>query len=103
MFLPKFYLLAEKDDTYSNDLLVDYISTPNLSDYIKNNSHTMSMRTKIYIIMMIGQGLRYLKEYKIAHLDVKPSNIMTCQGFTFKLIDFGESYHPSIKSNPNLT
>jgi hypothetical protein len=31
MFLPKYYLLAEKDNSYENDLLVDYINYPNLS------------------------------------------------------------------------
>ncbi len=31
MFLPKYYLLAEKDNFYENDLLVDYIPSPNLS------------------------------------------------------------------------
>lgn len=34
MFLPKYYLLAEKDNLYENDLLVDYIPSPNLSEYI---------------------------------------------------------------------
>lgn len=37
MFLPKYYLLAEKDNLYENDLLVDYIPSPNLSEYILRN------------------------------------------------------------------
>lgn len=47
---------------------------------------------------MISQSLRYLSEYKIAHLDLKPTNIMTNRKLTIKLIDFGESYHPELKS-----
>lgn len=103
MFLPKYYLLAEKDNSYENDLLVDYISNPNLSDYISKNRESLSLNTKIYFILMIGQALRYLKEYKIAHLDLKPSNIMTHKRLILKLIDFGESYHPELlKSNTML-
>jgi serine/threonine protein kinase len=104
MFLPKYYLLAEKDNSYENDLLVDYIGHPNLSDYIDKNRSTLSLNTKIYFVLMIAQALRYLKEYRIAHLDLKPSNIMTHRRLNLKLIDFGESYHPELlKSIPDLT
>ena len=64
------------------------------ADYISKNRESLSLNTKIYFILMIGQALRYLKEYKIAHLDLKPSNIMTHRRLILKLIDFGESYHP---------
>jgi len=47
------------------------------------------MQTKIYLVYMITQGLRYLKDYRIAHLDLKPSNIMMHSKLTVKLIDFG--------------
>ncbi len=30
MFLNKYYLLAEKDNDFENDLLLDYIDYPNL-------------------------------------------------------------------------
>ena len=43
---------------------------------------------------MIAQSLRYLSEYNIAHLDLKPTNIMVARKLRTKLIDFGESYHP---------
>ena len=89
MFLPKYYILAEKDNSYENDLLVDYIGHPNLSHYIDKNRATLSFNTNIYFVLMIAQALRYLKEYRIAHLDLKPSNIMTHRRLNLKLIDFG--------------
>jgi serine/threonine protein kinase len=54
--------------------------------------------TKLYFSIVICHGLRYLQEYKIAHLDIKPSNIMTFNALKLKIIDFGESYHPNLKS-----
>lgn len=52
---------------------------------------------------MITQSLRYLKEYKIVHLDLKPTNIMTNKRLTIKLIDFGESFHPDLTKNSKVT
>ena len=58
----------------------------------------MSFHTKIYFSVVIAQSLRYLKEYNIVHLDLKPSNIMLSKKLSIKIIDFGESYHPSLGS-----
>lgn len=78
--------------------MVDFINYPTLSDYITKNKDSLSYQTKIYLGYIIAQGLRYLQEYQIAHLDLKPSNIMLYKKMMIKLIDFGESYHPDVKS-----
>jgi serine/threonine protein kinase len=98
MFLPKYYITADKKGEAENELLVDFINYPTLADYVTKNKVTMSYQTKIYLGYIIAQGLRYLQEYQIAHLDLKPSNIMIYKKMMIKLIDFGESYHPNIKS-----
>ncbi len=59
----------------------------------------MSYQTKLYFGYIIAQSLRYLTEYKIVHLDLKPSNIMLSKLMIIKLIDFGESFHPQVNSN----
>jgi len=68
---------------------MDHIHYPNLASYLIDNKNTMSIYTKIYIIYVVCQGLRYLKQYDIAHLDIKPPNIMTFKNFGMKIIDFG--------------
>ena len=37
----------------------------------------------------VCQGLRYLRDFDIVHLDLKPNNIMTYINPYIKLIDFG--------------
>lgn len=103
IFLNKYYLLSERDEGFENDLFSDYIDYPTLYDYCQKNKETLSFQTKIYLSIMIVQSLRYLAEYDIAHLDLKPTNIMTNKKLTIKLIDFGESYFPQLKSTPNPT
>lgn len=82
--------------------MVDYLNHPTLAEYIAKNKETMSYQTKIYLGYIIAQGLRYLQEYQIAHLDLKPANIMVCKQMMVKLIDFGESYHPEVKGTPSF-
>ncbi len=77
---------------------MDFISTPSLHEYFLLRKESVSMMTKLYFSLIISHGLRYLQEYKIAHLDLKPTNIMTHFGLKLKIIDFGESYHPFLKS-----
>lgn len=38
---------------------------------------------------MISLGLKYLQEYQITHLDLKPSNIMLYKKMMIRIIDFG--------------
>lgn len=89
MYLPKYYILAEKDNGYEKDLLLDYIEYPNLKVFMSNNKQILTCQTKIYLGYLIAQGLKYLHEYKIFHLDLKPTNIMMYKKMMIKLIDFG--------------
>jgi serine/threonine protein kinase len=49
----------------------------------------MSIETKLNLVFMIVQALRYLKNYEIVHLDCKPANIFVIKNQLIKLIDFG--------------
>lgn len=47
-------------------------------------------------IVQILQGLEYLHNHRILHLDIKPDNIMVTNLSVIKIIDFGsaQSYNP---------
>lgn len=44
----------------------------------------------------LANGLRFISNYKIIHLDLKPNNIIVVSDLMTKIIDFSESYHPQI-------
>ena len=99
LYFNKYYFLLGKDPDDEYTLISDYIQGPNLYNYCVQNRSTLSFQTKIYLCIMIAQSLRYLSSYKIAHLDLKPTNIMMTRNLKTKLIDFGESYHPDLQGS----
>lgn len=78
----------------SDAVVMDYIPFKNLREYMRANSLSVSLTTKLYLMFSITQSLRYIRDFKIVHLDLKPNNIMIYCNLLIKLIDFGESYHP---------
>ncbi|KAK8462018.1 hypothetical protein SEVIR_1G131100v4 [Setaria viridis] len=81
----------------SHKLLVyEYMSNGSLDKWIFDTSpvFSLSWKTRRNIIMAIARGLSYLHEEckeKIAHLDIKPQNILVDENFNAKLSDFGLS------------
>jgi serine/threonine protein kinase len=57
--------------------------------YAKNRSISMSLYSKIYLLLNVVHGIRHLINYNIVHLDLKPENILVNKFMITKLIDFG--------------
>lgn len=75
---------------------MDFVPFKNLREYLRGNYFSISLPTKLYLIFSITQSLRYIRDFRIVHLDLKPNNIMIFCNLLVKLIDFGESYHPDV-------
>jgi serine/threonine protein kinase len=54
----------------------------------------MSLSTKLYLLCQVVQGLRFLKDNNIVHMNIQPQNVLVGKELFLRLTDFGESYHP---------
>ncbi|KAG0462918.1 hypothetical protein HPP92_021394 [Vanilla planifolia] len=75
-------------------LVFEYLPNGSLEKWIfrKAEDCALDWQTKRKIIIQIAKGLAYLHEecrQRIAHLDIKPQNILLDQDFNVKVADFG--------------
>lgn len=103
--LLKYYSVAEQGGPLENALLMEYSEFPNLEEFMSLRKDTMVLHTKIYLVYLVACALKFLQEYRVVHLDLKPANILLQKKMMIKVIDFGESYHPDLKykHNPGFT
>jgi serine/threonine-protein kinase ULK4 len=82
----------------------EYASKGNLFnfilDYKKKNKSIDNNITKS-VIESISNGLDFIHKLNIIHCDIKPSNILVCNYYIYKIADFGLSQYYSIKNNKN--
>lgn len=50
---------------------------------------SISLSSKLILFFNIVQAMRSLSQYGVAHMDLKPANIIVYNMFEIKLIDFG--------------
>jgi len=78
-------------------LIFEYFSTNTLLEYLNwyyDNDELIEKNNWNSIINQVIKGLRFLHDNKIAHLDIKPENILIDFRTTkIKIIDFGWSYN----------
>lgn len=92
-FVAKFFYSQQEE--HKNSLFIEYCAHKSLASYRQRFHETMSLETKLMILKFVAQGLKFLKDLDICHLDIKPANILF--GATHvKITDFGESYHKEV-------
>ncbi|XP_036144946.1 uncharacterized protein LOC105834071 [Monomorium pharaonis] len=89
---PKLLLLAAAYESPRETVLImEYISGGELFERVVADDFTLTERDSILFMRQICQGVEYMHQNKIVHLDLKPENIMcrTRTSHQIKLIDFG--------------
>lgn len=91
-FFPKYFVPINHPDFNIKEnplLMMELLTEGNLNEFVRCRNRSISLLSKIYLLFSISMGLRYLDNYKIVHLDIKPNNIMIAPGLLVKIIDFG--------------
>jgi len=72
-------------------LCFEYVPNGNLHHYIKEKTHGYEWNVRYKIIQGICQGLHYIHQERINHLDLKPANVLLGANMEPKITDFGVS------------
>jgi serine/threonine protein kinase len=76
---------------------MDYCSEKSLNFYLGRMGPIISINTKVFLLYQVSIGLRFLRDFGVTHLDVKPENLLLKTGMgannktiaILKMIDFG--------------
>ncbi|GJN28247.1 hypothetical protein PR202_gb16351 [Eleusine coracana subsp. coracana] len=72
-------------------LCFEFLPLGSLEKYISDAAEGLGWMTRYQIIKGICEGLHYLHQQKIVHLDLKPANILLDHYMVPKIADFGLS------------
>jgi serine/threonine protein kinase len=87
--LNRYYFPVNTTELCKNDILMDYIPFPTLKEFLVMSRATLSLQSKLTVMVSIVQGLRSIDRHDVAHLDLKPNNIVLNPDLQIKLLDFG--------------
>lgn len=70
-------------------LIMEYVEGQNLSEYLRNVTGPMPIGMAALLMSEVLSALNFAHQKNVAHLDIKPSNIMLSINDEIKVIDFG--------------
>ena len=84
------------EDVGSYFIVMEYISGPNLRDFVKSRGGRLSLPEILDILLQAAEALEYVHGHNIVHRDIKPQNILVCESrdrgeprSIIKVVDFG--------------
>lgn len=111
-YLGRFYTLGsnfnvnlgkERRLSYDECVVMDYYTYQSTDHFIMTNIKTISISSKLSILVQTAMALLFTKNIHLTHCDLKPSNVCIGKAIQAKLIDFGHSHLPITKHVSSLT
>ncbi|KAM3412593.1 hypothetical protein ACQJBY_003988 [Aegilops geniculata] len=84
-------------------LCFEYLSRGSLASYLTGPWLGLPWSTRYQIIKGLCEGLYYLHEKRIVHMDLKPQNVLMDDNMIPKIADFGLSRRLSENQNQHIT
>ena len=85
----------------SECVLMEYVDRKTLQATIDNQKEVLDKKRRTRLLIQIASGLEYAHLHDIAHLDLKPSNILMTVTGDCKIADFGCCQKISAKTSPS--
>ncbi|EQC30003.1 ULK/ULK protein kinase [Saprolegnia diclina VS20] len=86
-------LLATKESKASIFIVLEYCAGGDISSYIKQSSHGLSMAQTRNYMSQLAAGLQFLRQQHVIHRDLKPANLLLSSrnpnSQKVKIADFG--------------
>ncbi len=72
-------------------IVLEYCQSGTLKSLLQNESIELDWKKRLAIAVQIAMGLSYLHDLHLVHCDMKSANVMIGEGFSVKIIDFGNA------------
>lgn len=70
-------------------IIMEFVSTRNLQHVLDDTDEKIDFNRRVKFAFEVSSALEYVHENKIAHLDLKPANVLIADDGSCKLADFG--------------
>lgn len=70
-------------------IIMEFVSTRNLQHVLDDADEKIDFKRRVKFAYEVASALEYVHENKIAHLDLKPANVLVSNDGSCKLADFG--------------
>ncbi|RHZ79165.1 hypothetical protein Glove_151g71 [Diversispora epigaea] len=90
----RIYGITQEPETHKYIMVLQYMESGNLRDYLKNNFSNINWESKLYYLNQLASDFKNIHKLDIIHHDFHPGNILSTKFESFYLLyisDFGLS------------